>query len=204
MPLVRVPTDEAHLIGAALDAGAMGVMLPRVDDAAQATRIVEAAKFPPQGRRSYGFVDSAYLHMDQAALMNVVNTEQLVIAQIESAAGVEHADEIAAVDGVDVLWLGPNDLAASLGIPGGFDRPEYEQAVEHVVAAARSHGKTAAISAASSAQAGEFIARGFRCLSYRDVSTFEQSLRVLVEGARAAATASAGATGATSPSRTGT
>jgi 2-keto-3-deoxy-L-rhamnonate aldolase RhmA len=187
VPFVRVPAEDAFLIGAVLDAGAMGVMAPSVEDAAHAKRIIEAAKFPPQGNRSYGFVHSADASMDQASLMSLTNREQVIIALVESAVGVRNCEEIAAVDGIDVLWVGPNDLAASLGIPGGFDRPQFQLAVERVVATAQAHDKAAGMAAVTNADAKELLASGFRCLCFRDVSTYEESLRQLLDGTRTAA-----------------
>jgi 2-keto-3-deoxy-L-rhamnonate aldolase RhmA len=184
VPLARVPAAEEHLVGAALDAGALGLMAPRIGTAAQARAFVAAAKFPPEGHRSWGLVYSDQVRSDHASVMDAANREQLLIALIETADGIANAHEIAAVDGIDVLWIGPNDLSASLGIPGRFDAPEYQEAVEEVLAAARGHGKAAAMTVTTPEDGRELLARGFRCLCFRDISVFERSLRELVSALR--------------------
>lgn len=94
VPLVRVPATEYHFIARVLDLGAMGVMAPMVESVEQATRLVQSAKYPPQGRRgcAFGVAHDDYQAGDNLEKMTTANRETLIIAQIETAAGLEHAD----------------------------------------------------------------------------------------------------------------
>src|SRR5438552_15429636 len=126
VPLVRVPATEYHLLAGALDVGPMVLMVPMVESAEQARRIVASTKYPPVGRRGVGILyRDDWVEGSVAMTMERVNRELLLIAQVETAAGVENADEIAAVEGIDVLWIGHFDLTASLGIPGQFEHADY-------------------------------------------------------------------------------
>src|SRR5688500_2256523 len=107
VPLVRVPATEYHFIARVLDMGAMGVMAPMVESADQARRLVASAKYPPQGRRGAAFsiAHDDYAGGDLVEKVESANRESLLIAQIETAAGVENVEAIAAVEGIDVLWI---------------------------------------------------------------------------------------------------
>jgi 2-keto-3-deoxy-L-rhamnonate aldolase RhmA len=168
IPLVRVPAGEYHLIAPVLDAGAMGVMVPMVDDAEHARRIVSFARYPPQGRRGAAFAlaHDGYLAGDNPTKMREANDELLVIVQIETKAGLANVDEIASVDGVDVLWIGQGDLSTALGVPYQLDHPDFVAAVDRVVVAAERHGKTAAYAPTSLAEGTRRIEQGFRCICY--------------------------------------
>src|SRR6185312_2934790 len=149
VPIVRVPATAPHLIAAALDAGALGVLVPTVESREQAEGFVAAAKYPPQGRRGFGPLYADEFDADVTATMQRINREQLLLAMVETAAGVEHVDEIAAVDGIDVLWIGHGDLTSSLGVPGQYDSPLYLEAVERIVTAGKRSGKPVGMLATS-------------------------------------------------------
>src|SRR5918992_6256758 len=106
VPMVRIPATEYHLIARPLDVGAMGLMVPMVESAAQAQTIVNSAKYPPRGRRgaAFGVAHDDYAGGDVAEKIRSANAEILLIAQIETVAGVECVEQLAAVDGIDVLW----------------------------------------------------------------------------------------------------
>src|SRR3954453_13707701 len=106
VPIVRVPATEYHFIARVLDMGAMGIMVPMVESEAQARRIVESAKYPPVGRRGAAFAvaHDDYIGGDMVGKIRSANAEQLLIAQVETARGVENVDAIAAVEGLDVIW----------------------------------------------------------------------------------------------------
>jgi 2-dehydro-3-deoxyglucarate aldolase/4-hydroxy-2-oxoheptanedioate aldolase len=179
-PMVRVPATEYHLLSRPLDVGAMGLMAPMVETAAQAELIVASAKYPPVGRRgaAFGVAHDDYTGGDIIAKMRSANDEILLIAQIETAKGLENVDAIAAVDGIDVLWIGHFDLTNSLGIPGQFTDPRYLDAVEQVLAACRRHGKTAGIMCGDVATGQAQLAQGFRALAYSgDLWLYQQALR---------------------------
>lgn len=168
VPIVRVPATQYHLLSRPLDVGAMGLMVPMVETEEQARLIARSARYPPDGARGAAFAlaHDDYLGGDIVAKMRHANDEVLLIAQIETAAGVLNAASIAAVDGIDVLWIGHFDLTASLGIPGQFTHPDYLKAVDQVLEACDRSGKTAGIMAADVPTAGSLLRQGFRALAY--------------------------------------
>ncbi len=147
MPLVRVPEREYGVIGRLLDAGAMGIIAPRVETAAQAADIVAACRFPAQGHRSaIGTLPLVqYRRMAPEALYRAADQATLVKVLVESPLGIRNMAEIAAVPGVDLLAIGTNDLSAELGVPGDFRHPTVRAAHEAALAACRAAGKPLAI-----------------------------------------------------------
>jgi 2-dehydro-3-deoxyglucarate aldolase/4-hydroxy-2-oxoheptanedioate aldolase len=180
VPLVRVPATEYHFIARVLDMGAQGIMVPMCESAEQAQRLVAAAKYPPQGRRgtAFGVAHDDYRGGDILQTMASANREALLIAQIETVGGLENVEAIAAVEGIDVLWVGQFDLSTSLGIPGQFDHPQFQAALERVVAACRRHGKAAGYMSGTADDARARLAQGFRILAYGgDLWLYQQALR---------------------------
>ena len=187
VPAVRVPATEYHLLSRPLDVGAMGLMVPMVESEAQARAIVRAAKYPPLGGRGAAFViaHDDYAAGDVAAKMASANREGLIFAQIETAAGVEQAAAIAAVEGIDLLWIGHFDLSASLGVPAQFEHPTFLRAVDRVLAAGARHGKAVGMMTADVAGGQALLAQGFRCLSYSgDLWVYGEALRQGIAGLR--------------------
>jgi 2-keto-3-deoxy-L-rhamnonate aldolase RhmA len=183
-PMVRVARPHYHLIAGSLDAGALGVMVPMVETAGEARLVVDAAKYPPAGRRGVGIVYPDDLSRGAAAWMVASNRETLVIAQVESVAGLESLDAITATDGIDVVWLGYYDLTTSMGIPGQFEHPDFLAAESRILSACKAHGKPAGIMVTSTAQARDAIEKGYRVVAFGDIWVFEQSLRASVEEIR--------------------
>lgn len=180
VPLVRVPAATPHLLTGPLDAGAMGLMIPMVESAAQARLIADACRYPPTGKRgsAFGLAHDDYTPGDIVENMAHANDHLLLIAQIETAAGVDDVDAIAATAGIDVLWIGHFDLTASLGIPGQFDHPAYQAAVTRVLDACHRHGKTPGIMAADIETARGHLAAGFRAIAYNgDLWIYGAALR---------------------------
>ena len=142
-PLVRPPSHTADGISRALDTGAQGVIVPHVDDAAQARAVVQHALFAPTGRRSVMGPTAAlgYRQMPQAEVMKTLNSETLVIVMLETPQAIANADGIAAVPGVDMLLVGSNDLCAEMGIPGQFHHAKLKEAYEAASQACKRHGK---------------------------------------------------------------
>ncbi|OBT41572.1 hypothetical protein VE00_09153 [Pseudogymnoascus sp. WSF 3629] len=143
-PLVRLRMTHADLIKRALDAGAHGIVVPQIHTAEDARTVVSHSKFPPQGLRGQGSAFPAITHgIDIPTYLETANETLITCLQIESKAGVENVDAICAVPGVDMIFIGPNDLALSiLGyVPARGDEREFVDAVEKIVAAARRHGK---------------------------------------------------------------
>jgi 2-keto-3-deoxy-L-rhamnonate aldolase RhmA len=184
-PIVRVNRVDPSLIGSVLDVGARGVMAPMIESKEQAQLLVASSKYPPEGRRGFGVVFSDQLKDGPAATAERTNRETAVIAQIETPAGIEAAESIVGVDGVDVVWLGQFDLTLSLGIPGEFRHPIYREAVEHLLAACRRAGKPLGQMIASAEEAVELRDRGFQLLAYADVWVFERALRRELNAVRA-------------------
>jgi len=144
--LVRPQSGERLRIGRALDLGAHGIMVPRVDLPDQAREAISFMRYPPDGVRGLALstrgAGAGELGHTQ---IQAVNRQLLGIIQIESRSAVEHAEEIAAIDGVDVLFVGPADLSHSLGVPGRFEDQGYLEAIRHVATVAAAAGKAAGI-----------------------------------------------------------
>jgi 2-dehydro-3-deoxyglucarate aldolase/4-hydroxy-2-oxoheptanedioate aldolase len=188
VPLVRVPGTEYDFIARALDCGALGVMVPLVDTATQAEFIVSCTRYPPAGGRrgaAFGFAHDDYEGGDVAGKMKMIHDRTLVIAMVETRSGLENVDAIAAVPGVDVLWLGHFDLSNFLGIPGQFSHPQFQDAIRKIVAAANRHGKAAGYMAASAALGKEYLAHGFRMLATgTDQGMLQEATRAMLDGMR--------------------
>ena len=165
--VVRVESAARIRIGRVLDLGAAGVMLPRMDTASEVAEAVRHLRYPPAGDRGVATYNRACrFGLDPGALARA-NAEVLGLVQVESASAVEHVDQIAAIDGVDVLFVGPQDLSHNIGVPGDLQAPTYLVAVERVRAAAARHGKASgllvrdgATAAARQADGWTFVAIG--------------------------------------------
>jgi 4-hydroxy-2-oxoheptanedioate aldolase len=179
--LVRPQSGERLRIGRALDNGAHGLMIPRVDVPDQAREAISFMRFPPDGVRGLALsTRGAGLGERTHTEIREVNQHLVGIIQIESPSAVERAAEIAAIDGADVLFVGPADLSHSLGIPGQFDNPVYLTALERVVAAANGEGKATGILLRQAADLARHLELGFRFIGLGSDGAF------IVDGARAA------------------
>jgi 2-keto-3-deoxy-L-rhamnonate aldolase RhmA len=179
VPMVRVPATQYHLLSRPLDLGAMGLMVPMVEDAEQAKLIVRSAKYFPEGGRgaAFGVAHDDYTGGDVVTKMASANAETFLIAQIETAKGVDNAEAIATVDGIDCLWIGHFDLTQSLGIPAQFENPVFLEAVDKVLAACAARSKPAGIMAGSVEAGHQWIGRGFRAVAYSgDLWILQQAL----------------------------
>lgn len=169
--LVRVETPDQIRIGRSLDAGAAGVMLPRVDSTDEVAEIIPHLHYPPLGDRGVATYNrSLRWGMDKAGL-ETSNDEVLTIVQIETAGALAEVDDIAALDAVDVLFVGPLDLSYALGVPLDFNAPAFRDALDTVVAAARKHGKSPGILSADAAIAATRAQQGFTFLPVGSDST---------------------------------
>ena len=172
--VTRVVRAQYPLVATALDAGSRGVMAPMVESADEARVLVESSRYPPLGRRGFGVIMSDELEGGPAA---TADRATFVIAQIESAAGIEHADEILAVPGVDAAWVGQFDLSLSLGCPGDVEHPRYVEAVGRLLDACRRNEKPLGQLVASVEAGAAAAAQGFQLLAFADVWVFENALR---------------------------
>ncbi len=180
VPMARVPAIEYTYIARAMDAGAMGIMAPMVRTADEAQFIVSCTRYPPTGRRgaAFGFAHDAYESGSVAEKIKLANECTLVICLIETPEGIENIDKIAAVPGVDILWLGHFDLTNFMGIPAQFDHPQYIKAIDKLVAAAKKHNKVLASMTASDEWSREYWAKGFRMFAAGvDVHLLQSALR---------------------------
>lgn len=183
--LVRVPASDRQFVSSVLDAGALGIMVPMVESAEQARSIVAAAKYPPVGRRGFGALYADQIDNDGIpGTLDFWNRDQLVFAQVETVAGLENVEEIAAVDGIDAVWIGQYDLTISMGIPGQFDHSDYISASRRLVDAAADSGKPAGICSSSAEDAIVEMERGYRCIAFHDIALLTGSLRGSIERTR--------------------
>ncbi|HEY2531243.1 MAG TPA: aldolase/citrate lyase family protein [Xanthobacteraceae bacterium] len=166
-PFVRVPSVAA--VARTLDGGALGIIAPHVRSAAQAREYVRAAKFPPLGERSAaGPLPHLHYRSFSAAQSNAaLDAATMVIVQFESDEALTRADEIASVDGVDMVMVGTNDLLADWGLPGQYEHPRVREAYAKTIAVCRQHGKYVAVGGLSTRPqlAAEFVRMGARYVS---------------------------------------
>lgn len=166
--LVRPPANEYHVIAPLLDTGATGVIIPNVQTASEARKVTDACRYYPQGRRGAAFsiAHDDFLPGEIPAKMKAANESMVCGVLIESLQGVENVDEIVAVEGIDLVWVGFLDLSVSMGMPGQFQHPEFEKAVSRIVEVCKSQGKVAGILSNDPEQAKKYVRQGFRCISY--------------------------------------
>jgi 2-keto-3-deoxy-L-rhamnonate aldolase RhmA len=164
-PLVRVPEGDHNLASRILDSGALGIIMPHVESAAEAREIVDRQKFPPLGHRSTsgGIAQFSYGNIPAKEGTQAVNESLLVVVMVETENAVAHADEIAAVPGVDVLMIGTGDLTSSLGLHGQFEHERILKAYDTVIKACAKHNKWAGMGGVGTEDAmARYIGRGIR------------------------------------------
>nr|WP_305123265.1 aldolase/citrate lyase family protein [Roseomonas sp. GC11] len=168
-PLVRVPNTGPEWVSRVLDGGGLGIIAPHIETAEEIRHVVKLAKHAPFGERSIGGPSPLFHFQGVPApqAMAAANAATMVVAMIESGTAVNAADAIAAVDGVDMLLVGTNDLCASLGFPGEHDHPQVREAYRHCIAACRRHGRTLGIGGLGTrpALARELVEMGARYVS---------------------------------------
>lgn len=159
--LIRVPGIGPDL-SRALDTGAAGVVVPRVESAAEVEAIVRATRFPPSGARGLGAGRATLYGLDLVSHRDTANDDLLVVAMVETRAGLDALDEIVAVDGIDVILIGPADLASSLGAAIGST--EHTDAVSRILETALAAGRHVGIHCSGAEQAASYRDRGVRLL----------------------------------------
>jgi staphyloferrin B biosynthesis citrate synthase len=184
-PLVRVRSCDDPDTQVLLDNGVTGIVFPDISTAAEARRAVDRAKYPPIGKRSVGggYPIFDFRPMSTAQVVPALQENTLVACMIETREGLENVEEIAAVDGVDVIHVGSNDLLTALGKPGAFGCPEHIAALDRVIAAALKHGKVPGVGGDRNlARQAEFIRKGARFITTNSEIAF-----ILAEGTRVTA-----------------
>ena len=142
-PIARVPNGQYSIATRALDNGAMGIVMPHVDSAAEAREVVERLKYPPVGHRSVGGWGPHYQlqTLSTGDAVTALNAANLTVVMLETPVAIANAAEIAAVPGVDVLLIGSNDLCAEMGIPGDFGSDRLAGAYATMISACQQYGK---------------------------------------------------------------
>ena len=168
-PFVRVPANTPDYIARVLEGGALGVIAPHIRSAADAREVVKAAKFSPLGERSNasGLPHLHYHNFPAAEAYAALNDATMVIVQFESAQALDRADEIIAVEGVDMVLVGVNDLLADLGLAGQYDHPRVRDCYARTIAACRARGKHCGVGGLSTRPdlVADFVRMGARYVS---------------------------------------
>ncbi len=167
-PIVRVPEITYTPITQALDAGAQGIMIPRVVRKQQVEEAVSIMKYPPVGIRGSVLArgHTRFQWGDVRRAMDEFNRETMLIVQVETKEGLEACDALAETKGVDALLIGPNDLSIALGIPGEYTHPTFVSAVEKTLAACSKHGITTALHANDLPTLTTWLQLGMRIVSF--------------------------------------
>ena len=187
-PMVRVPWNEPGIIGKALDGGAMGIICPMVNDAAEAKALADACLYPPMGKRSNGPIRAA-MYGETGSYQKTANGEILVIPMIETQAGIDNIDEILSVPGISGIYIGPSAMGLSLGMIPILDReePVILGIYEKLVAACRKHGKFAGLHNGSAPYAARMVGMGFQlCTIANDSGLMARAAREAVGAFRKA------------------
>ncbi|MDR7077333.1 4-hydroxy-2-oxoheptanedioate aldolase [Neobacillus niacini] len=182
--IIRVPGVEESPILRVLEAGSQGIQAPGVDTADMAKKVVEASRYRPIGRRGLSFSTRAAQYTIKDKNQHIIDSieKQLVTVQIESKEAVENVEKIAAVEGIDVLFLGPGDLSNSLGVPGQLNHPLVQEAMIRLCKAAEENGKVAGTFVGNQEQALRAFEAGVRYLVFdNDVAFFAKGAQSVLE-----------------------
>ena len=161
-PLVRVPANHTDHIGKALDAGALGVIVPMVNSPGEAEAAMHSVRYPPLGSRSHGPARALPLYGPDYRVQS--ETDVLLIPMIETVAAVESIDEILEVPTIQAIYVGPSDLGISMGLAPGEEKPSFHDALDEIVAACERHGVTPGIHT-TLATVHDRLARGYRMVT---------------------------------------
>ncbi|HAF63137.1 MAG TPA: aldolase [Anaerolineaceae bacterium] len=177
VPLVRVPSDQYHLMARVLDAGAMGIMIPRVETKEQVERIVEYTHYPPVGSRGLSVTKghNNFLPQDVWEFTEQANRENMIILQIERKKAVEDIEELVSVEGVDAVVLGPVDLGLSMGIHAKDNLAALEPYIQQVLDASLKHNVPCGIHIGNLDWLIEWNKRGMKILAYSNDIAFLKS-----------------------------
>ena len=167
-PLVRVPDLQYHFIARCLDAGAQGIMVPRVETREQVERIISYSKYPPSGERgcSINKGHNDYKSEGLVRFIEKANRENLVILQIERERAIKNLDELLSVEGVDIAILGPNDLAASYGVPNDLNSPILSDAFQKVVDTGKKYGVHTGMHIGDADKLKEWMLKGMNVITF--------------------------------------
>lgn len=194
VPIARVPSNDRATIKRVLDAGALGLMVPMVNAPEEAAEAVASCKYPPAGARGVGPGRASVFGVRMSDYLSRADGEVSVIVQAEHADAIRRIDEIAAVPGVDVVFVGPYDLSYSMGLPGKTDHPEVEAALVRVLAACEKAGKAAGVFCMDEAAAARRARQGFRFVALGLDSVYlHRAVKAAADAARPASKPAMGA-----------
>jgi 2-keto-3-deoxy-L-rhamnonate aldolase RhmA len=166
-PFVRIPDLTYPYIAQSLDAGAQGIMAPRISTAQQVREVVQIMKYPPVGQRGSA-LSRGYTQFKGGAVvetMATVNEETMLIIQVETRGAIENVEEIVSTPGVDVMLIGPNDLSIALDVPGQQDHPTMQAAIQKMITTCQQHGVYPAIHMNDLGLAVRWAKQGMRLVS---------------------------------------
>lgn len=183
IPIVRAPWNDLAMIKRILDIGAYGIMIPWVNDKAQAEQAVQACKYPPRGLRGLARNTRAAAYgRDFQVYSQKANDEIIVIVQIETMTAVNNIDDILSVPDIDMIFIGPSDLSASMNILGQYEHPDLKKAIAVVEAAAKRHKVALGTLCSTLDQLKSLYARGYQFASMgSDASMLVQASSALME-----------------------
>lgn len=186
--VLRLPQGDRHLVKQALDLGVQTILIPMVDTAEQAAEMGRAMRYPPEGSRGVGAIQSRATRYGAIGdYVSEANAQACLIVQIESRTALDNLDEIAAQEGVDALFIGPADLAASLGYPGRPDAHEVREAIADAARRIRSAGKPLGMIAFDMDGVRDCLSQGASFVSVGgDIALYRKALVDRVEAVRAA------------------
>lgn len=184
-PIVRVPDLSWERVGRILDAGAQGLMLPRVERAEEAAAFVSYLKYPPIGRRGMasGLGNTDFQWVTTPEYIDFINEEILVIIQIENKEAVANLEALATTPGVDVFFIGPEDLSISMGLPGQQNHPQVQETIQRIIATAQRHNIFPGIHSSDLTALASLREQGVRIINY--ASDIEFLYNGAVQGVRA-------------------
>ncbi len=180
--LARIAKGEFMRMGRLLEMGAQGIMYPRCSNASEAAEVVRWAKFAPLGERGFdgAGADAFYTGIPMDEYVRDANEETFVVIQLEDPKAIEQAEAIAAVEGVDVIMLGPADFSVLSGIPGQFDHPSIEKSLNKIAQAAANAGKHWASTAADANSAKGLLQRGAGMILHNaDICILKKGLEIM-------------------------
>ncbi len=187
-PLVRVPWNEPGIIGKCLDGGAMGIICPMINSAAEAKALADACLYPPKGKRSNGPIRAA-MYGEASSYQATANDEIMIIPMIETEQGINNIDEILSVPGISGIYIGPSDMGLAFGLIPILDReePMIFGIYEKLLASCKKHGKLAGIHNATAAYAARMIHMGFQlCTIANDSGLMARAAKEAVTATRKA------------------
>ena len=183
--IVRIPEIRRETILKPLDSGAAGLLVPQVNTVEQAEEVIHHSKYPPAGNRGVALrrATNMYARVNAAEYLQKANEDTFIAVQAESEQAIKNIDAIAAVDGVDCVFVGPFDLSVSLGIPGQVNHPREVEAIDKVLAACRNHRRASGIQLFEPDPLIEWIRKGVR------FATYSSDISLLVDAAAKTVTA---------------